>query len=180
MNLPLEKSDPETFADFFVEYAADPECNISELSRRCGISKQLGRLIAQRMETRYQQLKGGVERATTKSLVKGLEEALPLVLAQLKDKDLIEKSSYRELATGFGIMVEKRQLLLGEPTQIMSLEERRNLNEIAPEIVAEIEKRSLKPVDVEYEDIPRDGPVPAVALSRTAKKQAKREDRGRV
>ena len=173
---PTEVTKPEIFAEFFVRYAEDPERNVSAICREVGLSQQVGSQIAKRLETRYMPALQEVQKVTSKSLIKGLEDALPLALAQLGNPELIEKAGYRELATGVGIMIEKRQLLMGEPTQIMSLEERKSLKEIAPSLIAEIEKRGQEPVEVEFEEIP----INPLNHSKTAEKHARKEDRGRV
>ncbi len=173
----IEFTDPEKFADFFIRYAEDPEPNIAAICREVGLSHQVGSLMAKRLETRYLPALKEVEKVTSKSLIKGLEKALPLAMARLCDSELIGKAGYRELSTGIGIMIEKRQLLLGEPTQIMSLEERKSLKEIAPGLIAEIERRGQKPVEVEFEEVL---PIDVTQHSKTAKHQVRKEDRGRV
>ena len=92
MTASLEKADPEKFADFLVQFAQDPECNLAALGRRCGLSKQHARLIAKRLETTYLPVLKEVEKVTSKSLIKGLEDALPLALKQLGNTELIEKA----------------------------------------------------------------------------------------
>lgn len=76
----------------------------------------------------------GVSRNTLRSWAQNRERAAPLNIRQEKRDDLADliqgeirsildamnirrdSATYRELATAFGIMVDKRQLLIGEPT----------------------------------------------------------------
>ena len=53
------------------------------------------------------------------------------------------------------------------------------MGELAPAIVAELEKRG-ETIDVEFEDIPPEGPPDPGVTTWAARQQAKREDRGRV
>ena len=172
----IEHTKPELFADFLVQWAEDPECSVNALARRCGLPQKTAHQIVKRLETRYQPVVDEVKKVTTQSILSQIDEALPLALSRMSDEDLVKKASYRDLATGMGIMIDKRQLLRGEPTQILSLEKRQQMDALAPAIVAEIERRGLKTIDADYTEVP----MPAEAVSRTARKQARREDSGRV
>lgn len=175
----LENTDPEKFADFLVQFAEDPECNVAALAKRCDMSRQAAHLIVKRLGTRYLPVLQEVEKVSTKTILKQMDDALPLLLAKMKDTDLINNSALREIAVAVGVLVEKRQLLRGEPTQIMTLEERKSIKELTPALISEMKKRSLT-VDVEYEDIPSEGPDDPGVTTWAARQQAKREDRGRV
>ena len=59
----------------------------------------------------------------------------PVVLAQTSAKDL---------AIITGILTEKEQLLLGKPTQILSHQERKNLNELIPVLIQEARHRGIE------------------------------------
>jgi hypothetical protein len=47
------------------------------------------------------------------------------------------------LAIITGILTEKEQLLLGKPTQILSHQERKNLNELIPVLIQEARRRGI-------------------------------------
>ena len=176
----LENTDPEKFADFFVQFAEDPECNVAALAKRCDMSRQAAHLIVKRLGTRYLPVLQEVEKVSTKTILKQIDEALPLALARMADKDFVATAKYKELAFGVGVMVDKRQLMRGEPTQIMTFEERKSMKELEHEIFGELRKRGQKPVDVEYEDIPPEGPDDPGVTTWAARQQTKREGRGRV
>ena len=176
----LENTDPEKFADFLVQFAEDPECNIAKLARICGIPKGSADALVRRIESRYLPVLEEAEKVSTKSILKQIDTALPLALARMGEKDFVETAKYKELAFGVGVMVDKRQLMRGEPTQIMTVAERKSMEELEYEIVGELKKRGQKPVDVEYEDIPPEGPPDPGITTWAARQQAKREDRGRV
>ncbi len=174
-----ENTKPEQFADFFVQFSEDPEQNIQALARRCGIPGEAAKHIVKRLRSRYMPVVAEVQKVSTKSILAQMDEALPLLLAKMKDTDLINNSALREIAVAVGVLVEKRQLLRGEPTQIMTLEERKSMKELTPALISEMEKRSLT-VDAEYEDIPSGGPPDPAVMTWDARQRMKREDRGRV
>ena len=175
----LENTDPEKFADFLVGFAEDPECNLAKLAKRCGVPKGSVDALVRRIESRYLTVLDETKKVTTKLLLEKMDVALPLLLDKLSDKELINNSALREIAVSVGVLLEKRQLLRGEPTQIMTLAERKSMGELAPAIVAELEKRG-ETIDVEFEDIPPEGPPDPGVTTWAARQQAKREDRGRV
>ena len=166
---------PEVFADFLVQFAEDPDCNLTRLAKACGLPRRTARDIVKRLESRYQPVLEETKKVSTKSILKQIDEALPLILGRMSDADLLKNLTMRDAAVASGVLIDKRQLLRGEPTQILSVEERRSMNELTPALIAEMKRRSIV-IDVEYEDIPPDSTV----VSRTARHQAKREDRERV
>ena len=171
-----EMMNPEKFADFLVQWAEDPECNVTKLAKAVGLPQQTAHKIVQRLETRYMPLTKEVERFTTKTILEKIETALPLVLDKLADPDLINKSTLREVAVTANILVDKRQLLRGEPTQIVSVDERQALNDLAPVFLAEARRRG-QVIDVEFEE---KDPIDVKQVSGTMRHKIKREDRGRV
>ncbi len=175
----LENTDPEKFADLLVQFAEDPECNISALAKRVGLSKQAVQLVIKRLQSRYLPVLKEVEKVSTKSIIKQLDVAIPLALARMGEEKFVNKANYRDLSMGASQMIEKRQLLMGEPTQIMTFEERKTIDELGPALFAELKKRG-KTIDVEFENIPPSGPLPPESVSLSMRHKIKREDRGRV
>jgi hypothetical protein len=171
-----EMMNPEKFADFLVKWAEDPECNVRKLAREVGLPQTTANEIVKRLETRYMPVTKEVEKFTTKTILQKIETALPLMLDKLADTDLINKSTLREVAVAANILVDKRQLLRGEPTQIMSIDERKSLDDLAPVFLAEARRRG-QIVDVEFED---KTPIDVGKVSGTMRHKIKREDRGRV
>ena len=170
-----ELKHPEKFAEFFIRFTENPECNVTQLARDVGLPTGTADALVKRLETRYLPLTNAVEKVTTKTIKRDIETALPKLLKRLADDDLIKAANLRDISVATNILIDKRQLLMGEPTQILTVEERRTLNEITPALVQEMARRNMPVLDVEYEDV-----VDAVHVSKTAKHTAKREDRGRV
>ena len=68
------------------------------------------------------------------------------------DPSLWGRASIKELSTVYGQMIEKRQLLRGEPTQITRIQDIRELDEMAKLLHEEMEKRGLL-IDVTPEKV---------------------------
>jgi hypothetical protein len=75
-------------------------------------------------------------------IVDALNHKIDLALRYMDDKTMSE-ASFRDLALGTAAMIEKRQLLRGEPTAIISDAERAKLHELLPLAIAEAQRRGL-------------------------------------
>ncbi len=49
----------------------------------------------------------------------------------------------KDKAISYAVLLDKRQLLRGEPTEIVSVEDSRKLNELVPLLLAELERRKI-------------------------------------
>ena len=52
-------------------------------------------------------------------------------------------ANFRDLSMGVAQLIEKRQLLKGEPTQIVSVDERKTLNQLLPLLIQEAARRGV-------------------------------------
>lgn len=119
-----------------------------------GISRSHAAGLLRRLAVRKAGFRSRLDRMTTRDLISAIEDRLALVLEYI-DEFGISGSSPKDLAIMFGILVEKRQLLLGEPTQILSVEERKRINELIPALVEEAQRRGMT-IDMapgEYEEV---------------------------
>jgi hypothetical protein len=95
-----------------------------------------------RIQAQYTHLKEGVQRLETRDLLLQLDDKIARTLHYLDDFAL-SQSSAKDLAIVMGILIEKRQLLKGEPTQIISTEDRSKLINIMPLLIVEAKRRGL-------------------------------------
>lgn len=74
------------------------------------------------------------------------------LLDSITDAD-IDRADLKSKAISAAIMIDKRQILRGEPTTIIQIEDRRKLHELLPLLKQEMERRSLEidvtPIDSE-------------------------------
>lgn len=177
-----ENFHPEMVADLIVSMAEDPGESIHALARACGMKESTATDIVKRMNMRYQPVIEEVKRATSDSLIKQIEEKLPMLLDGI-DQKKVDAATLRDIAVAVGVLTEKRQLLKGEPTQIMTFEERLNMDKLGPALLKELERRDLV-VDVSYREIPTvqvlpPDVVPDAALSKTVAAKDRRENRAK-
>lgn len=88
-------------------------------------------------------LSKAVQRPKTKDFVELIEDRAWLALSFLDEFDIL-RASPKDKAVIAGILLEKRQLLRGEPTQILGVADRVELHRIMPLLVAEASKRGLE------------------------------------
>lgn len=177
-----ELRNPEKFADLLLEYAENPDETLSRLGEAVGLPEATVRAVKKRLESRYQPVLEEVRRATTETLIESIERKLPMLLDGI-DKSKVEKSTLRDIAVAFGVLAEKRQLLKGEPTQILTYEERENLNDLAPQIIKEMERRGMV-IEAEYHEVADVTVLPPekvmdAAVSKTAAEHERRKAKKR-
>ena len=79
---------------------------------------------------------------TTEVILKTLDEKIALVFHYMDD-DHFQEASLATLMKALTILVDKRQLLRGEPTTIVSTEDRRSLTKLMPLMIQEAERRGM-------------------------------------
>jgi len=131
-------------ADPFAALAAinSPVDDVLQACRELGIKNDVAMGMINRLAARRTGYQSNIATLTTKGLISKIEEKIALVLNYL-DEFAISGASPKDLAIIFGIMVEKRQLLLGEPTQILSTNERKHLNELIVPLMEEARARGM-------------------------------------
>jgi hypothetical protein len=135
--------DPQNAADLALRLAANPEtaANLRKAAEAAGLPPRFVAALVQRLE-RTPQLTRRVEALSNQTLIGVLDAKLEKVLAYLDDT-VLTASSARDLAIIFGVLLDKRQLLKGEPTQIVSHQERRALEDLLPAVVDEARRRGI-------------------------------------
>ena len=139
-----EIRDPAKFAAV-IDAATEPEAKLESIAK---VFKDYGLppIASQALLRRIRQKYFGVVEATRSlksgEIVDALNNKIDLALRYMDDKTMSE-ASFRDLALGTAAMIEKRQLLRGEPTQIISDAERAKLHELLPRVIAEAQRRGL-------------------------------------
>lgn len=165
-HLALETSKPELVAEF-LDHALEPEVSIAQAARRVGMNERTAQDLMGRFLRRYQPVVGELRKVKSAELLGKIEDRLSVLLDAMTPEK-IAAAPLRDQAVTFGILSEKRQLLRGEPTQIIDDGERRQLNELIPLVLKEAQRRGMT-VDL--------GPSeygPAEVHSRPPEEQAKR------
>lgn len=145
----IEYKNPEAAA-VAIEAASDPWFktmkasidNANELLKASGISGKISYALVKRLRTKYTGAIYAARNLQTGQILEMLGKKIDHCAFYLDDKVLAEASA-RDLMLGMTALVEKRQLLRGEPTQIVSDLERKKLNELLPLAIAEAQRRGL-------------------------------------
>lgn len=85
---------------------------------------------------------GGKKRFSNRTMVWGLERIIELMMKYLNDPTMIATARPGELALAVCQLIDKRQLLLGLPTEIRR-EETRRVTEMLPVLLGEMQRRGM-------------------------------------
>lgn len=81
-------------------------------------------------------------RLDDKELLARIEDIAARLVNSFTDAELMRMAPTQK-GILLGILIDKRQILRGQPTAILSIEDRRNLLELVPALVREVERRGL-------------------------------------
>ena len=142
----IENVDPDKAA-VLVDSVTDPDVygklhRIRQAIKDSGLPERFGKAILKRLETRYLNVKTEIRALKTGEILDMIGEKIHLAGQYLDDHAMAEASA-RDLMLGMSALVEKRQLLRGEPTQIVSDLERKRLNELLPLLHSEMSRRGI-------------------------------------
>ena len=110
---------------------------MSGIKRRTHAPKDIDPRILEPIDPK----KGG-RKATNPEIIEKIEDIVLRTADSIDDQD-IRVASLRDRATVIGILVDKRQILKGEPNSIVSFQQRRKLNELMPALIEEAARRKL-------------------------------------
>jgi hypothetical protein len=138
-----EYRDPERAAAI-IDAATDPEAkleSIAKVFRDYGLPPIASAALLKRIRQKYFGVVEATRSLKSGEIVDALNHKIDLALRYMDDKTMSE-ASFRDLALGTAAMIEKRQLLRGEPTAIISDAERAKLHELLPLAIAEAAPRT--------------------------------------
>lgn len=121
---------------------ADPFTTMAEVAQGFGLKKTQAQDLVKFIRAKYQPISQELHKVKVGDLVELIEDRALRALSHM-DEDKLAASSARDLAVTMGILLEKRQLLRGEPTMIIGMEERMKLNEVVPELIKELSRRGM-------------------------------------
>ena len=89
-------------------------------------------------------VRGGIPKEIdTKWILGKLDDKLALTLSYI-DEFTLGRANARDLGGLLAVLVDRRQLLRGEPTAIATIEDRRALDDIVPILLAEAQRRGVE------------------------------------
>lgn len=82
-------------------------------------------------------------RVATETLLRTIEPALHDIVKEMRDRGKIRKATLQQLAVSAGKLTDIRQVLSGEPTQIIAHEQRGNLLDLVGLLMTDMKRRGL-------------------------------------
>ena len=139
----VENVDPEKAAAL-LDAASEPEAlaRVRAAMSGAGLPESVSARMLHRIRVKYFGAVSELRALKTAEILDLLGKKIHLALSYMDDKVMAE-ASFRDLALGSTAMIEKRALLRGEPTQIISDHERKRLNELTPLLIAEAQRRGI-------------------------------------
>lgn len=133
-----------------IEAASDPtsptrKAAIERVNRElaaAGVPERVSAAVVRRMLVRYGGVVAAKRQITTAEILRTIDEELDLISTYIDDK-VVAEANLRDLALAKAALIEKRALLRGEPTQIVSDHERKKLHELLPLMIEEARRRGL-------------------------------------
>jgi len=74
------------------------------------------------------------------------------LILQLMTRESISSATLSQKAQAFGVLIEKGRLLRGEATQIITVDDRRNLKDLIPAFLKEAKRRGIT-IDGEFAEV---------------------------
>jgi len=108
----------------------------------CGVPDKVSQALVRRLKSKYANAVFASRELRTNEILKMLGEKIGLAAFYLDDKVLAEASA-RDIMLGLGVMIEKRNLLRGEPTAIISDHDRKKIHELLPALLEEGRRRGI-------------------------------------
>ncbi len=111
-------------------------------AKTLGLPQQSACKIYDRFANKYRVVVDGLRKASTVDILALLDHCIRDVMESLATEDW-SKVGARDKAVIGGILIDKRQLLSGEPTAIISVDDRRSIEELSKAFVYEAKRRGL-------------------------------------
>ena len=133
-----------------IEAAADPLLKTQKAAiekvnaelEAAGLPAKVNQALVRRMMVKYANAITVKKAASTKEIIDGLEKNICLIDSYIDDKVCAE-ANLRDLGLVKSALIEKRNLLRGEPTTIISDAERAKLTDLLPVLIEEGKRRGI-------------------------------------
>ena len=138
----IENHEPERAAAV-LDAMTDPRYEaLTQACEAAGLSKRVSSGLVNRLRQKYYGVLTEAKNLQKRDLDDLLGKKIHLMLHYIDDSNAAQ-AGVRDLAMGAAQLIEKQQLIRGEPTAIISDHERAKLHELAPALLREIKRRGL-------------------------------------
>ncbi len=134
-----------TLIETLVEGAGTPEERkkaFMALAKSMDLPKEAARVIYDRFSSKYRVVVDALRKVNTADILALLDHSILEIMESFVGEDW-QKIHPKDRMVVAGIMVDKRQLLSGEPTAIISVDDRRSIEELSKAFVYEAKRRGL-------------------------------------
>lgn len=139
---PWEVKDPEKSA-VVLDAMSDPRfTTLTEACKAAGLPDRVSKHLIARLRLKYLGVIHEAKNLQKRDLDELLGKKIHMMLHYIDDTNASQASA-RDLAMGAAQLIEKQQLIRGEPTAIVSDHERKKLHELAPALLKEITRRGI-------------------------------------
>lgn len=159
----------DRMAELLTIIATNPDDVVRKLAKSAGFPFHVTENFIKRLRVQGGAFKETVQKIGRRELVEKIQEKIALGLAYMDDFSMSGMDG-KDLAIMLGILIEKQQLLEGRPTQILSFEERKHLNDLLPAYVKEAARRGIT-IDATAVEL-REEPRPLVSLPDETREEA--------
>ena len=111
-------------------------------AKMMGVPENLLKTVRRRLDARSTPVKSDVSQMSDKQIIDVMREKLSLAFGYMDDFAFAGATA-KDLAIVADSLINNIQLLSGKPTSILSVEDRRKMNELIPALVDEAHKRGL-------------------------------------
>ena len=106
----------------------------------CGLPARTAKALRKRVREVYAPVLGVIKDLSRDSFIAQLQNRRMKILEAMSDLK-IDDASLRDLAVSYGVLQDKEALLKGDPTSIVSIEDRRTMGELSTAMVEEAKRR---------------------------------------
>ncbi len=137
----VEVKRPDETAEL-LDIALEPFKSIGAAAEACGFPPSTAKRLMKRMAARYKPLHDAVRKIKDEDMTLLLEDRAHRCITYIDDFNMAG-AGVRDLAVSAGVMIDKARLLKGEPTNIMRVQDIKELDELGKMLNAEMKRRGL-------------------------------------
>lgn len=121
---------------------SDPLSTVKRVAQAAGLDEKAVRGLLARVRAQYAPLLGELRDVKTSELIRLVEDRAWMAVELIDRESLADLNAYQR-AIIFGVLVDKARILKGLPTHIVSVEDRRQLDQVAGLLLKEMQRRGM-------------------------------------
>lgn len=142
--LEMREDAHEGVANFIVDVVTEGnQISIKKLAEKHGIAPMTARSIEQRLNSKYLPVAQKIKEYSVPNMIRGMDNLAVEIINSI-DKETIEKATLNQRVVSAAILTDKSQLLKGQPTEILSVEDRRALPDLVQALTEEAARREME------------------------------------